>query len=63
VLDAGAPGRGVRVDLDLLLNETAPGRERRRGQLALSGGGGEYLYLRGDRQPPERLIPFRFLDD
>ena len=63
LLDAGKAGRGVRVDLDLLLNETAPGRERRRGQLALSGGGGEYLYLRGDRHPPERLLHLRFLDD
>ena len=63
LLDAGAGGRGVRVDLDLLLNETTPERERRRGQLALSGGGGEYLYLRGDRHPPERLLHLRFLDD
>jgi hypothetical protein len=62
-LDAGGRGRGVRLDLDLLLNETAPGRERRRGQLALSGGGGEFLYLRGDRHPVERLLPFRFVDD
>ena len=62
-IDLAPAGRGVRLDLDLLLNETAPGRERRRGQLALSGGGGEFLYLRGDRHPPERLLPLRFVDD
>ena len=48
--------------LDILVNETAPGRERRRGQLVLSGGRGEWVYLRGDRQPPERFLPF-LLDD
>ena len=48
--------------LDLIVNETAPGRERRRGQLVLSGARGEWVYLRGDRQPPERLLPF-LIDD
>jgi hypothetical protein len=31
----------------------APDRERRRGQLVLGGGPGEFVYLRGDRLPPE----------
>jgi hypothetical protein len=44
--------------LDVVVNETVPGRERRRGQLVLSGGAGEWVYLRGDRQPAERLVTF-----
>jgi hypothetical protein len=44
--------------LDVVVNETTPARERRRGQLVLSGAGGEFVYLRGDRQPVGRLIPF-----
>ena len=39
---------------DLIVNEMAEGRERRRGQLVWSGGGG-WAYLRGDRQDPSRL--------
>jgi hypothetical protein len=39
------------VHLDLIVNERSPDRERRRGQLVLSGGGG-FGYLRGDRQAP-----------
>jgi hypothetical protein len=46
------------VSLDVLVNETAPGRERRRGQLVLSGAQGEFVYLRGDRHEPSRLLPF-----
>ena len=44
--------------LDVVVNETAPGRERRRGQLVLSGARGEFVYLRGDRQPADRALPF-----
>ena len=44
---------GGRVGFDLIVNETAPGRERRVGQLVWSGGGG-WVWLRGDRQEPER---------
>jgi hypothetical protein len=44
--------------IDLLVNETAPGRARRRGQLVLSGAQGEFVYLRGDRHDPGRLVPF-----
>jgi hypothetical protein len=45
------------VSLDVLVNETAPGRERRRGQLVLSGAQGEFVYLRGDRHDASRLVP------
>ncbi|MFL5578127.1 MAG: heparinase II/III family protein [Gemmatimonadaceae bacterium] len=44
--------------LDVVVNETAPGRERRRGQLVLSGARSEFVYLRGDRQPLDRLVTF-----
>jgi hypothetical protein len=42
------------VDFDLLVNEMRTGRERRAGQLVWSGGGG-WIWLRGDRQSPERF--------
>jgi hypothetical protein len=42
------------VDFDLLVNEMRSGRERRAGQLVWSGGGG-WIWLRGDRQAPERF--------
>jgi hypothetical protein len=44
-------------DLDLIVNEMSADRERRRGQLVLSGGG-DWIYLRGDRQSREALLPF-----
>ncbi len=44
--------------LDVLINDMAPDRERRRGQLVLSGARGEFVYLRGDRQYADRLLPF-----
>jgi hypothetical protein len=44
--------------LDVLVNETVPGRERRRGQLVLSGGRGEFVYLRGDRHDPTSALLF-----
>ncbi len=40
-------GPGARVPFDLLINELLPGRVRRAGQLAWSGGNG-WVYLRGD---------------
>jgi hypothetical protein len=46
------------IALDVLVNETAPGRARRRGQLVLSGAHGSFVYLRGDRHERERLIRF-----
>jgi hypothetical protein len=50
------------VALDVLVNETAPGRARRRGQLVLSGAEGEFVYLRGDRHDPHRLLRFTISD-
>jgi hypothetical protein len=54
---------GVPDDADLLadviVNETAPGRERRRGQLVLSGARGEFVYLRGDRHDAARCLRFQ----
>jgi hypothetical protein len=51
--------RGTTVAaLDVIVNETAPGRERRRGQLVLSGARGEFVYLRGDRHDVARLLRF-----
>lgn len=52
------PAGSREVALDLLVNDIVPGRMRRRGQLVLSGGEGEWTYLRGDRHDPARLIPF-----
>jgi hypothetical protein len=50
------------LSLDLLVNEMAPGRARRRGQLVLSGADGEFVYLRGDRHDPGRLLRFTITD-
>jgi hypothetical protein len=46
------------IGLDLIVNETASGRVRRRGQLVLSGANGEFVYLRGDRHDHARLLSF-----
>jgi hypothetical protein len=46
------------IEADVIVNETAPGRERRRGQLVMSGAAGEFAYLAGDRHDPARLLPF-----
>jgi hypothetical protein len=43
--------------IDVIVNEMPRGRRRRRGQLVLSGARGEFVYLRGDRQDDQRLIP------
>jgi hypothetical protein len=48
---------------DVIVNETSPDRVRRRGQLVLSGADGEFVYLRGDRHDPERLLRFSLADD
>ena len=45
---------GGHVRFDLLVNEMLPGRLRRAGQLVWSGRDG-WVWLRGDRQPPEHL--------
>jgi hypothetical protein len=38
-------------------------RERRRGQLVLSGGANEFVYLRGDRQDLDKLLAVTITDD
>ena len=43
------------IAFDLLINERSPDRQRRRGQLVLSGGGG-FAYLRGDRHEPAHAL-------
>ena len=49
---------------DVIVNEmpAAPERERRRGQLVLSGANGEWVYLRGDRHDPARFLQFVLAD-
>jgi hypothetical protein len=44
------------IALDVLVNDMSPNRQRRRGQLVLSGARGDRVYLRGDRQPLELFI-------
>ena len=57
-------GPGARdFTLDVLVNETSPERERRRGQLVLSGARDEWVYLRGDRQDVARFLPMHIGDD
>ncbi|AMW05145.1 heparinase II/III domain-containing protein [Gemmatimonas phototrophica] len=46
------------LSFDLAVNERPPHRERRRGQLVLSGGGG-FAYLRGDRHAPHAPVALR----
>lgn len=56
------PRGAAHVDLDVLVNEIGPERERRRGQLVLSGARGEFVYLRGDRHDRSRLLRFAIAD-
>lgn len=58
-----AVGSGTTGYIDVAINEIDASRERRRGQLVLSGARGEWIYLRGDRLDPERYLPFRIADD
>ena len=46
------------VAIDVLVNEMPAGRERRRGQLVLSGARGGFVYLQGDRHDAARCLPF-----
>ncbi len=57
VAEVALPAGTTEASLDVIVNETAPGRERRRGQLVLSGARGEFVYLRGDRHD-SRLLRF-----
>jgi hypothetical protein len=61
-LPDGYPRSEYPVSIDVLVNETVPGRERRRGQLVLSGAQGEFVYLRGDRHDESRLVPLAIVD-
>jgi hypothetical protein len=56
----GAPD--AQFGLDVIVNEMPPGRERRRGQLVLSGAGSGWAWLRGDRQDRDALLPMRVGD-
>lgn len=56
-----SPGQR-RFALGVVVNEKPPGRVRRRGQLVLGGAGGEFVYLRGDREDRERLPLFEIAD-
>jgi hypothetical protein len=58
VAEVALPSNTTEAALDVIINETAPGRERRRGQLVLSGARGEFVYLRGDRHDVSRLLRF-----
>jgi hypothetical protein len=58
----GLPEDAAEVALDVIVNETAPDRARRRGQLVLSGAAGEFVYLRGDRHDQARLLRFTLPD-
>jgi hypothetical protein len=62
VAEVALPTGTTEVALDVIVNETAPGRERRRGQLVLSGARGEFVYLRGDRHDVARLLRFTIAD-
>jgi hypothetical protein len=55
---AASPEMPVPIELDAIVNESATGRDRRRGQLVLSGAAGEFVYLAGDRHDPARLLRF-----
>lgn len=57
-LEISAPPRAI----DVIVNEMPRGRERRRGQLVMSGAHGAFVYLRGDRHEVDRLIPIRIVD-
>ena len=63
IADVALPRRTPTVELDVIVNETSADRERRRGQLVLSGARGEFIYLRGDRHEKGRLLRFTIADD
>ena len=44
------------IGLDVIVNEMPRSRERRRGQLVLSGAANDWAWLRGDRQDADRLL-------
>jgi hypothetical protein len=58
--------RGLGIDrafmLNVVINEISRDRERRRGQLVATGATGEWVYLRGDREDPHRMLAFEIVD-
>jgi hypothetical protein len=60
----GASGLGVdrHFMLNVVINEISPDRERRRGQLVATGSQEEWVYLRGDREDPRRMLAFEIID-
>ncbi|HEX6050771.1 MAG TPA: heparinase II/III family protein, partial [Gemmatimonadaceae bacterium] len=48
--------------LDVIVNDMAPDRERRRGQLVLGGSSNEFVYLRGDRHDVDGHLAFVIAD-
>lgn len=59
-LSLSALGRGpdYPFSASVLVNDMGPDRQRRRGQLVLGGGAGEFVYLRGDREANARFLHF-----
>ncbi|HEU4721347.1 MAG TPA: heparinase II/III family protein [Gemmatimonadaceae bacterium] len=57
-MEVELPSDLAEVGVDVLVNEIAPDRARRRGQLVLSGARGEFVYLRSDRHDRDRLLRF-----
>jgi hypothetical protein len=49
------------VGVQVVVNDMAAERTRRRGQLVLSGGAGEHVYLRGDREDPASFRRLRLV--
>jgi hypothetical protein len=64
MLIRGARGLGVDREfmVNVVVNEMPSDRERRRGQLVATGGGEEWVYLRGDREDTRRMLAFEIVD-
>ncbi|MCC6317657.1 MAG: heparinase II/III family protein [Gemmatimonadaceae bacterium] len=63
-LPRGSQGLGIdrHFMLNVVINEISRDRERRRGQLVATGATGEWVYLRGDREDPLRMLAFEIVD-
>lgn len=55
-LDAVGGANAKELLCQVVVNLLPHGRERRGGQLVLSGGAGEWIYLRGDRENPDGFL-------
>jgi hypothetical protein len=66
VMQVTLPPEALRGDyevaIDVIVNDAPPHRERRRGQLVMSGARNEFVYLRSDGHSPERLVPILLTD-